>query len=123
MTLTEKAKAVAARCEDAYSFKRYRSWWAVARMLLKRGLSPVQTEAFMRSKIVRWASDSSSNRYGRYSANDVARFIDSNNLDIFAEATESFVCDIKGEETYTRSCSYVDEPPAIRAAAEKFLNL
>lgn len=55
MTLSDAAKAVAA-C-GGYSEDRYRSWVAVAKMLLRRGYTPIQAEAIMRSKWTRWASD------------------------------------------------------------------
>lgn len=56
-TLREQAKAVAARCESAYSADRYRSWESVAYALLSHGLDERQTEAVMRSKWTRWAAD------------------------------------------------------------------
>ena len=71
------ATAIAARCGDAYSAGAYSNWAAVAEMLLRRGYSETDTEQIMRSKWTRWAGDASMrNRYGRYTAADLARFMD-----------------------------------------------
>lgn len=75
-SIREKARQVAAACDDAYSFDRYASWPAVAEMLLRRGLSEKQAEAVMRSKWARWAGDQSSARYGKCTAQDLARWMD-----------------------------------------------
>lgn len=70
------ALAVANACADAYSFDRYKSWSAVAEMLLRRGLSEKQAEAVMRSKWTRWAADASAARYGRVTGKDLERWIE-----------------------------------------------
>jgi hypothetical protein len=69
------ARTVAAACEDAYSFDRYRSWPAVAEAFLKEGLDPLQAEAMMRSKHTRWAADSSDKPYGQATGADVTRYL------------------------------------------------
>lgn len=55
MYISDAARAVA-NC-GGYSEGNYRSWPAVAQMLLNRGYSPVEAEAIMRSKWTRWAAD------------------------------------------------------------------
>lgn len=57
MTLTDRARALAERTEDAWSWGRYRSWAACARLLLARGYSDREAEAILRSKWTRWAAD------------------------------------------------------------------
>lgn len=76
MTLTQKAEYIANQCADAYSFDRYSSWTAVARVLLKRGWKPIEVEAFMRSKHTRWAGDVSGKDYGKCTGNDVLRYLE-----------------------------------------------
>lgn len=56
-TVSDAARAVAA-C-GGYSEDRYQSWPAVAEMLLRRGYTPLEAEAIMRSKWTRWAADQS----------------------------------------------------------------
>lgn len=81
MTLTQKAEYIANQCANAYSADRYLSWKAVAMALLKLGWKPIEVEAFMRSKHTRWARDCSGKDDGRYSANDVIRYLeDSRNM-------------------------------------------
>lgn len=76
MTLTQKAEYIANQCSDAYSADRYGSWMSVARELLKLGWKPIEVEAFMRSKHVRWAGDVSGKDYGKVSGKDVLRYLD-----------------------------------------------
>lgn len=76
--MSPQAKALAARTEDAYSFRRYASWPAVADALLNEGYSTAQTEEIMRSKITRWAADNSKASYGRATSLDVLRFLMTN---------------------------------------------
>ncbi len=68
------AKQLADKTADAYSRGYYRSWVACAAMLKKRGYSDAEVEAILRSKWMRWASDSS-RRYPA-SSKDVERFLD-----------------------------------------------
>ena len=74
------AKDIAERCKDAYSAKAYGSWSAVAGVLLKRGLTPLEAEAVMRSKWTRWARDAAEKdyRYGKYPASIVVDFMNRN---------------------------------------------
>ena len=69
-------QALADRAADAYSADCYASWKACAAALLRRGYSDRQAEAILRSKITRWAVDSSGKREGRATANDLLRFMD-----------------------------------------------
>jgi hypothetical protein len=80
------ARTVAAACEDAYSFDRYRSWPAVSEAFLKAGLDPLQAEAMMRSKHTRWAADASNRAYGRATSTDITKYITKyiTNLDVVA---------------------------------------
>ena len=73
----EQIRALAERTEDAYSFDRYASWPAVVAVLLRRGYTDRQTEEILRSKFMRWAADQSSARYGRATARDLLRLMDS----------------------------------------------
>lgn len=68
--LEREAERIATRCTDAYSAGAYANWSAVAEVCLKRGLSPAQTEAVLRSKWTRWARDAYHGRLidGRYPA-------------------------------------------------------
>lgn len=72
----EQISALAKRTEDAFSFERYASWSAIVTALLRRGYTEAQVESILRSKIMRWAADHRSARYGRATANDLLRFID-----------------------------------------------
>lgn len=80
--------AIADRCSDAYSFDRYGAsgWRGAAQVLAKRGLSPDEIEAVLRSKWTRWAGDWSGKRYGRVSGADLRRFMDRHNY--WARVTE-----------------------------------
>jgi hypothetical protein len=73
-----EAQEVAEKCKDAYSAPAYRSWASVAAMLLKKGFTPEECEAIMRSKWTRWARDASFKdyRYGSYPAKVVEDYID-----------------------------------------------
>lgn len=70
------ARALAERTADAYSWGRYRSWEAVAALLLARGYNAREAEAIMRSKWTRWAGDMSGARYGRIPAKAVGVYLD-----------------------------------------------
>ncbi len=60
VTSTEKKAArVAKKSADAYSVNRYRSWRSCAQFLLEDGWDEKQTEAILRSKVMRWAADQS----------------------------------------------------------------
>lgn len=74
-TRRERARLIAERCADAYSFDRYNSWPEVARTLLAMGFTDAETEAVMRSKITRWAADSEGKPYGHATARAVAEYI------------------------------------------------
>jgi hypothetical protein len=80
VTVAEQAKAVAVLTFDAVSAPRYASWTAVAAMLLRRGLSPLQAQAVMVSKWTRWARDAADDRRrvreGGYTAADLRRWMD-----------------------------------------------
>lgn len=76
MSVRDQAKAIADKCQDAYSFARYSSWPAVAAMLLRRGYNAYETEEIMRSKLTRWAADMANKRYGRATSRDLAKFLD-----------------------------------------------
>ena len=93
-----EAVKIAEKCEDAYSFDRYASWSAVAKMLARRGLNAREIEAIMRSKWTRWAADISNNRYGHVTAKDLARFIDNdrgvNQAEIDQLVRETFDCEV-----------------------------
>lgn len=63
-TITQRAKALAEKTEDAYSADSYASWSAVCAMLLRRGFSEREAEAILRSKWTRWAGDMESRNDG-----------------------------------------------------------
>jgi hypothetical protein len=67
---------LATSTEDAYSFNRYTNWRACAALLARRGYTYREAETILRSKWMRWAGDASSNRYGRVSSRDLARFLE-----------------------------------------------
>lgn len=71
------AAQLAERTANAYSADRYRSWKAVAALLLRRGYTMEEAEAIMRSKWMRWAADSMPHEYGRVPALAIAKFLDS----------------------------------------------
>ena len=78
MVDTKTALFIAAKCSDAYSFDRYRSWPALAKMLARRGFNANEIEAILRSKLTRWAADwSRVQRYGHATAADLERFLNS----------------------------------------------
>lgn len=60
----------------AYSHDRYANWKAVCAMLLRKGFTPQESEAILRSKWTRWAGDISNNRYGHCTSKDLERFMD-----------------------------------------------
>lgn len=64
---------------DAYSFNRYASWRACVTLLARRGHTYAEAETILRSKWMRWAADQSSQRYGRATSRDLARFLDTPN--------------------------------------------
>jgi len=68
------ASELATKTSDAYSFHSYRSWRACAKLLLGRGYTPVEAEAILRSKWMRWASDVSN--YHPSTSKDLERFLD-----------------------------------------------
>lgn len=75
--LQQRSLEVADRCSDAYSYDRYNSWAAVAKGLLKMGLTDAQAEAVMRSKWARWASteaEDAGRPYGHASARFLVEF-------------------------------------------------
>lgn len=76
MTLTKQAQLVAARCSNAYSVRRYRSWASVARALLQRGYNEQEAEGIMRSKYTRWAADSHGGKYGTVPGKAILDYID-----------------------------------------------
>lgn len=55
-----RAATLAAKTDDAYSAQSYKSWTAVALLLLARRYSEQEAEAIMRSKWTRWAGDARS---------------------------------------------------------------
>ena len=70
------ANNLAQKTSDAYSASRYKSWSAVAQVLLTRGYSERQAEAILRSKWTRWAADHSDSEYGEATPDDLVRFIE-----------------------------------------------
>jgi hypothetical protein len=82
MTLTARARALADRTSDAYSYNNYgaAAWRASAALLLRRGHTEADAETILRSKWTRWAADMASDRqgwrYGRTTSADLARFLD-----------------------------------------------
>lgn len=72
--LRRLANQLAIQTADAYSYDRFQSWSAVAFALIKAGYSLEETEAIMRSKWARWASDSSDRPYGRATAKCLVDF-------------------------------------------------
>ena len=64
-------KELAEKTSDAYSYDRYNSWEACVKKLRKAGYDDMQIEAILRSKITRWAADSSHNNYGKASGIDL----------------------------------------------------
>ena len=80
----ERAIAVAASCDDAYSFDAYgeSGWRSAAKMLARHGCTEQQIIAVLRSKWTRWAGDAATfhnKRYGHFNGRDLERFIESNN--------------------------------------------
>jgi hypothetical protein len=60
----------AKRLEDAYSSARYRGGFTgCIKMLRKLNYNDEEIETILRSKIARWAADSSKNRYGNAATN------------------------------------------------------
>ena len=91
MKLTaQQAAEVAARCQDAYSFDRYRNWSALAKMLARRGLNALEIEAVLRSKWPRWAADMAvkDKPYGHYTSRDLERFMDSGDGSTWNEVSD-----------------------------------
>lgn len=76
MSITKKAREIADRSSDAYSYDRYASWYGCALALLKRGYNDKEVEAILRSKWMRWAGDNSDKSYGSYTSRDILNFID-----------------------------------------------
>ena len=80
ITLTElvniRAQRIADRTADAYSFDRYgaTSWRACVKLLFQRGFNEQETEAILRSKWMRWASDQTSRPLA--TSRDLARYLD-----------------------------------------------
>lgn len=77
MNITARARALATKTADAHSVPRYASWPACAQVLLTRGMTDREAEAVLRSKWMRWAADSSNERYGRVPAKAIAAVLDS----------------------------------------------
>lgn len=71
-----RAKALAEKTADAFSFDNYRLWPSVCAMLLRRGYSEQEAEAILRSKHMRWAHDTSGVRHGQTRAKHLAQYID-----------------------------------------------
>lgn len=67
---------VMSKTEHAYSRNRFYSWRQCIVVLIDRGYSNIECEAILCSKIARWASDRSTNRYGRASSRDLLRYMD-----------------------------------------------
>ena len=61
--------------EIAYSYGAYKNWKAVCAMLLRKGFTPEESEAILRSKWTRWAGDGSKATYGNYTSKDLERFM------------------------------------------------
>lgn len=68
-------KDLAEKTSDSYSFDRYRSWVGVIKLLDKRGLTPREIEAVVRSKWMRWAADAKG-RYADIPASAIIDFMD-----------------------------------------------
>ena len=77
-----EARELAKRTKDAYSYKRYASWYACADALLKRGYTVPAAAVILRSKITRWAADAAHARDGRATSKDLLRYIDAHDKDI-----------------------------------------
>ncbi len=79
MKLADKAKLLAEKTSDSYSYDRYKNWGAVVLMLLRKGYSEIEAEAILRSKWTRWACDKDTGRgcrYGHHTSKALERFID-----------------------------------------------
>lgn len=72
-------RAVLELAADAYSRPNYTEagWRACAKMLIKRGCSVQEAAAVLMSKWTRWAADHSDAPYGRHTAKDLERLLDS----------------------------------------------
>jgi hypothetical protein len=68
--------ALAKRTKDAWSVRYYASWAAVAKALLQRSYTPIAAEAILRSKLTRWAADTSAAPYGRVPARELLNYLD-----------------------------------------------
>ena len=91
MSVTQQAALLAERCSNAYSADRYRSWPAVAYVLLRHGLNERQAEAVMRSKWTRWAADGSSRPYGKVPAKVVLDYVNQQGMNqVIALTNETF---------------------------------
>ena len=86
-------KDLAARCADAYSADRYRSWFGVARALLALGLTERQAEAVMRSKWARWAADGHTARYGSVPTRALVDYVKRNRDEVALLTAETFGLD------------------------------
>lgn len=69
---------LAEKTSDAYSACRYNSWKACVKALRKEGYDDMQIEAILRSKLARWAADSSKNSYGKASSVDLVNYVREN---------------------------------------------
>ena len=72
---TVQAQALADRTAAAYSCDRYASWKACAAVLLRHGYTDRQAATILRSRIARWAADTSNARYGYATSKDLMRCI------------------------------------------------
>ena len=76
MSITARAKVLAQKTSDAHSVARYGSWPACAQRLVSMGMTDLEVEAVLRSKWMRWAADSSDERYGRVPARMIQEALD-----------------------------------------------
>jgi len=74
----EDAAIIALNTADAYSADRYgkREWEACAQELLSRGCTQAETEAFLRSKHMRWAGDYGEDLEVGVTAEGLRRYLD-----------------------------------------------
>jgi len=74
--ITDRAKAIATLCADAYSADRYNNWALVAQLLIGRGYNDYQVIGILRSKWTRWAADASDAKYGTTPARAILNYLD-----------------------------------------------
>lgn len=89
-TIRQRAKNIAEKCSDAYYVSAYRSWPAVAKVLLQRGYNDQEVEGIMRSKYARWAYDYHGCKFGFTPAKAILDYIDSLNPNMVKDDVAKF---------------------------------